>query len=62
MKNINKQKILDYMEKLEEPVFIDEIAQHIGVTWQTAKTVLLELSAEGLIKNKKHKGMWVFWK
>lgn len=54
-----KRKYQNSLKK--QPVMIDEIAVELGVTWQTAKTALLELAATGKIKAKKYKGSWVFW-
>jgi len=56
-----EKEILEYMKRLKQPIMIDEIAEKLGVSWQTAKTALLELAASGKIKAKKHKGSWVFW-
>lgn len=56
----NKQ-IINYMKKTKKPIFISEIAKELDVSWQTAKTALLELAVEKKIKVKKHKGSWVFW-
>jgi predicted transcriptional regulator len=43
-------KALEIVEKAGKPVSIDYVAYHLGVSWHTARALLLELSAQGKLK------------
>jgi predicted transcriptional regulator len=43
-------KVLEIVEKAGKPVSIDYVAYHLGVSWHTARALLLELTAQGKLK------------
>lgn len=51
-KDIDK-KILGFLRGKEWPCTTEDIAQGVGVSWQTAQIHLFKLNAEGKIKYRK---------
>lgn len=43
-----------------EPVTTDYVAFHLGVAWNTAKTVLLELAISRRVRATKTSHGWIF--
>jgi predicted transcriptional regulator len=43
-------KALEIVEKAGKPVSIDYVAYHLGVSWHTARALLLELTTQGKLK------------
>jgi len=43
-------KVLEVIRKAGIPVSIDYVAHQIGVSWHTARSILLKLAAEGKVK------------
>ncbi len=47
------KKIIEFLEKCEWPSTTEDIADGVGVTWQTAQIHLFKLQAEGKIRYQK---------
>jgi len=43
-------KVEEIVEKAGKPVSIDYVAYHLGVSWHTARALLLELATQGRLK------------
>ena len=56
-----KQKILDYLKKLDWPSTTEDIATEVKVSWNTAQVALLKLVHEGKVKYKKVGRQNQFW-
>lgn len=56
---IREQTIL-IVESNEIPVSTDYVAHKLGVSWSTAKSLLLELALKGEIKAQKTTKSWIF--
>lgn len=54
-------KIIDFLKKQEWPVTTEQVAEAIGVTWNTAQLHLLKLTTNGKIKYKKVGRQNQFW-
>ena len=54
--NIHSKKILDFIKK-EDVVTSSEVAEHFGVSWNTADSYLKELLIEDKVKRIKKKGV-----
>ena len=48
-----KKKIIEYVSKLEWPSTTEDIAQGVGISWNTAQVHLLKLQTEGKIKFRR---------
>ena len=46
-------KILKYLRGEDWPVTTENVAEHLGVSWNTAQVHLYKLKADGLVKGKK---------
>jgi len=46
-------KIIDFLKKQEWPVTTEEVANNVGISWQTAQIHLFKLQAEGKVKYRK---------
>ncbi len=60
--NPTKERILSVLYEENQPMSIGEIGEKIGVSWATAKSNVLELSQDNLLKVKKVKKNWIVWK
>lgn len=45
-----KEKALEIVGRAGKPVSIDYVAYHLKTTWHTARSLLMELAAEGRIE------------
>ena len=43
-------RALEVVEKAGKPVSIDYVAYHLGISWHTARALLLELVARGKLR------------
>ncbi|MHC1566904.1 MAG: winged helix-turn-helix transcriptional regulator [Candidatus Syntropharchaeia archaeon] len=59
--DLTKKKILEVVYEEGEPMSIGEIAKKAEISWATAKTNILELSQENLLKIKKFGRNWIVW-
>jgi len=48
-----KPKALKFLESVDVPACIGDVARHLGVSWSTARHLLLELVLEGKIECMK---------
>ena len=48
-----KNKIVEYMAKLEWPATTEDIAAGVKVSWNTAQVNLLKLQTEGRVKFRR---------
>ena len=56
-----RQKILDYLKKVDWPSTTEDIAAEVKVSWNTAQVTLLKLVHEGKAKYKKVGRQNQFW-
>jgi DNA-binding transcriptional ArsR family regulator len=48
-----KIEALKILKESEVPLCVGDVAKRLGVTWSTARAILLTLEAEGLVKSLK---------
>jgi hypothetical protein len=62
LENNYEQKILAFLETVEQPTDVEKIRIVSGIgNWQTALKHCLELYIDGKIKGTKTSKSWVFW-
>jgi len=54
------KRIIEVVDKSDVPVTVDYVAYNIGVSWNTAKTLLLELALIGRVQATKTSHGWIF--
>lgn len=57
-----EEKVLKLLKDANMPVSVDFIAHNLGISWNTARSLLLEMALKGVIKAKKTSKSWIFWK
>lgn len=55
-------RLLKLLEEAQRPVSVDYVAYNLGISWVTAKALLLELVLEGKIEGIKTTKSWIFSK
>ena len=55
-----KEEIREYIRELREPFSVNDIAKKFNISWNTARTILLELVIEGEIVALKTTKSYVF--
>jgi len=55
-----KENIREYIRELREPFSANNIAKKFNISWNTARTILLELALEGEVEVLKTTKSYVF--
>ena len=55
-----KKEIREYIKTLREPFSVNDIAKRFEISWNTARTILLELALEGKVELLKTTKSYVF--
>lgn len=48
-----EKQILEILSECKIPVSIDYVAQHLRISWGTARAILLDMTVEGKLKSQK---------
>lgn len=57
-----KDRVKACIDQEDGPFMVSEIAEHMSITYDTAKAHLLALAAEGTLNMRKISRHWIFWK
>lgn len=60
--NVLKPKAKKFVELSNIPVNVADVAKNLGVSWSTARQILMELVLEGKICSQKTTKAWIFSK
>lgn len=48
-----EEQVLQVLREVQIPVSIDYVAQRLGISWGTARAILLNMTIEGKLKSQK---------
>ncbi len=55
-----ENRVLQILNEADMPVSADFVAHQLGLSWNTAKSFLLELALEGRLRARKTTKSWIF--
>lgn len=55
-----KPKALDFLKTTTMPITIGDVANHLDMSWSTARQVMMELRIEGRVECEKTTKSWIF--